>query len=327
MNIFILLAFTAFAVANAANPRFNWHDTVTLHQKKDERIDEEDEGHVANVNVKEHVFDLPAGTHISQADILFRPGEEEKEFEIGTDKRKRDAIRDPRSRWPGAVIHYTIAEANRQAYAAIKDAIEEIQAKTCIRFVKRSNQRNYVRVIAASGCYSYVGRVGGRQDVSIGRGCEYKSTVIHEFMHALGFFHEQSRPDRDNFVKINYGNIISGFDSQFAKQNAKHVTTFNHPYDFKSVMHYERTAFSKSRSLPTIVSKRNANEKLGQPVNGGLTDIDAGQLNAMYCGKSQSTTKSPPSATTKSPPSADRLKEMKQCFSQLKKCYRIFNEL
>ena len=59
-------------------------------------------------------------------------------------------------------------------------------------------------------CWSYIGRIGGRQKISIGGGCEWDGIVLHEMFHALGRWHEQSRPDRDNHVDIIEENIISG---------------------------------------------------------------------------------------------------------------------
>ena len=51
---------------------------------------------------------------------------------------------------------------------------------------------------------------GGEQQISIGNGCEHHGIAMHEIMHALGFFHEQSRRDRDNYIKVHFENIPTG---------------------------------------------------------------------------------------------------------------------
>ncbi len=46
--------------------------------------------------------------------------------------------------------------------------------------------------------------------LSIGTGCDSTGTVLHEILHALGFWHEQSRPDRDNHLVIVFDNVLPG---------------------------------------------------------------------------------------------------------------------
>jgi len=55
-----------------------------------------------------------------------------------------------------------------------------------------------------------VGAVGGEQILNMGDGCQYVGLVLHEFGHAIGYYHEHNRPDRDDTVEIMWDNIVYG---------------------------------------------------------------------------------------------------------------------
>lgn len=58
-------------------------------------------------------------------------------------------------------------------------------------------------------CFSAMGRAGDRQLVSLQKfGCIRHGIIQHELLHALGFYHEHTRTDRDKYIKINWDNII-----------------------------------------------------------------------------------------------------------------------
>ncbi len=59
-------------------------------------------------------------------------------------------------------------------------------------------------------CSSSIGRVKGQQEISIGQGCDKKGIVIHEIFHTLGRWHEQARPDRNEYIVIHPENIRPG---------------------------------------------------------------------------------------------------------------------
>ena len=79
-------------------------------------------------------------------------------------------------------------------------------------------------------------------------------TPVHELLHTLGFVHEHTRPDRDNFVDVNVENIKPGKERNFEKRKQGYsdffekgsVNSENSPYDVLSVLHYGPRDFSKN---------------------------------------------------------------------------------
>ena len=69
--------------------------------------------------------------------------------------------------------------------------------------------------------------------------------VMHELMHAAGFWHEQSRADRDEFISIQWDNIKSGMEFNFLKYDLRKIDHLGAEYDTCSVMHYGAYAFAK----------------------------------------------------------------------------------
>ncbi|KFD50587.1 hypothetical protein M513_08536 [Trichuris suis] len=118
----------------------------------------------------------------------------------------------------------SLAASNERAIIA--RAMQSYHERTCIRFVRRTNEEDYliigkyggsvllnklsIEVSAFLRCFSDVGRSGGRQMLSLDDGCVIYRTVIHELMHSVGFWHEHERPDRDSYVEIIWQNIRQG---------------------------------------------------------------------------------------------------------------------
>ncbi|KAK8404607.1 hypothetical protein O3P69_007685 [Scylla paramamosain] len=95
----------------------------------------------------------------------------------------------------------------------------------------------------------------GMQVINYAQWCLNKhGSVLHEMLHALGFHHEQSRYDRDNYVTILWDNIKIKAKANFKKYSDVVVSGFREEYNYASVMHYSSFAFTKNKKK-TIVTK------------------------------------------------------------------------
>ncbi|XP_012706100.1 high choriolytic enzyme 1 [Fundulus heteroclitus] len=168
-------------------------------------------------------------------------------------------------------IPYRISsDFSQRERSLIVSGLESFHASTCIRFRPQQTERDFVDIQSRSGCWSFIGRRGGGQVVSLSRrGCVFHQIVQHELLHALGFNHEQTRSDRDSHVRIILENVISGQEHNFRKINTNNLGT---PYDYNSVMHYGRFAFSRNRE-PTIVPIPDSNVEIGRATQMSPNDI------------------------------------------------------
>ncbi|CAI9726789.1 and LDL-receptor class A domain-containing 1-like isoform X2 [Octopus vulgaris] len=194
---------------------------------------------------------------------------------------RRNAVREHNTVWLRRVVPFTVDTVfPASTLEQIRLAIQEIEQFSCVRFQPRQNEIDYIRIRNISGCYSPVGRRGGPQDVSIGNGCESQGTIIHELMHALGFWHEHTRPDRDLYITIIKENIAESHTQNFQKMTFDEVDTLGAPYDYGSIMHYALNAFAVDRSKWTMIPKLPTSTEIGQRKH--LSKIDIYKLNKLY---------------------------------------------
>jgi hypothetical protein len=207
---------------------------------------------------------------------------------ILTEEELKSGMKFPNYLWPGGVMPFKIAPGfTDRELALIKEAQDVIQQNTCIKLPEATDDDKdfvvYTKNLEGS-CSSYPGYFKGQaHPINLAAGCFNVgfATAMHETIHALGFNHEQSRPDRDQYVRILFDKINPKNKRNF-EIDPNLSETYGVPYDYDSVMHYPKDAFAKVDGETVIVTYKDPSKQdvIGQRDH--LSKGDALKLNRMY---------------------------------------------
>ncbi|KRY47636.1 Signal peptidase complex catalytic subunit SEC11C [Trichinella britovi] len=233
---------------------------------------------------------------MEEAKILQRSTDEQVYRDLRSTKNEQRPIIE---KWHTNHILYRMEASLKDASRdAILRALQLWQENTCIRFEERDQLEPNVALInfvddsqSDGGCSSFVGRVGGIQNISIAwPRCSSEGIVSHQIGHALGLLHEHSRPDRDEHIIVNYEQTVSEHRDVISRLSSRVFEHFRSMYDPGSVMHMPptvKTLMTNADELTILAMDPNYQSTFGQRISPSFLDYKL--INMMYCNNKCST--------------------------------------
>ncbi|HEX4924010.1 MAG TPA: M12 family metallopeptidase [Bdellovibrionales bacterium] len=185
----------------------------------------------------------------------------------------------PPRAWRSPEIPYAISPSLPNP-ERVETALAYLREKTVVNFVPFKGEADAIVFEPGEvNCKSYLGRVGGHQPIKLSASCGWVE-VLHEVMHALGFVHEHSRTDRDDYLEINWENVQDEMKPQFAKVSPELMEPLRGaPFDYQSVMLYPPQLFAKRTNEETLRPK--GGQRI-TPSTQGLSDEDIRRINRLF---------------------------------------------
>uniref|UniRef100_A0A915DIT6 Metalloendopeptidase n=1 Tax=Ditylenchus dipsaci TaxID=166011 RepID=A0A915DIT6_9BILA len=272
-------------VADAKNPAVNKitpirsNSTLDRPQNGTDETDDEIRKQLESWNhrrMSDEVLNPEENGRHYEGDIILTAEQAEAMYsqviEGGQRRFKRKFIGSKVRRWDSKkpIIYSFDGSHTLREQRVIELALEHWHNITCLDFERHNDEPKGNRIVFTDvdGCASNVGKhpLGEPQFVSLAPECIRLGVIAHEVAHALGFWHEQSRPDRDTYVREQVADVDNG----------------GVPYDYGSIMHYRSKAFARYDDLFTMSTFISDYQRtIGQRDQLSFNDIRL--MNVIYC--------------------------------------------
>lgn len=185
--------------------------------------------------------------------------------------------------WLGGGFVYAFSPdvaANPQRVATFESACRQLLGTTALPCTPRSaapDAPDYVYVISGGHDFSYIGRQGGCQVLSI---LSWNNPIIvaHEIKHALGWVHEHQHPDRDRYIEVNLDAVPARNRAEFRVRNLGNEG----PYDFESIMHFQPSDFARPGQAAYRPQPGHAEQAALVGQRRYLSETDVAEIRAVY---------------------------------------------
>jgi hypothetical protein len=158
------------------------------------------------------------------------------------------AYRTPIIEWEDGIIpYYFTGNFSVEEILLIEEGMRRWESVCGVKFIEvtpRSYAYEIKKILGSSSWTSSIGENNISCFFNYGYSGNPLKHIIHELGHCLGLIHEHQRPDRDSYVTIIWENIYPEYEHDFEMRDNPLITEENYPYDYDSIMHYPRYAFS-----------------------------------------------------------------------------------